>query len=58
MLIVSVFYFLIQLISIGVLGSALAESSAPVADAAKMFLGPIGGAIVTAGTLISIGIIW
>jgi len=55
MMIVSAFYLLIQAISIGVLGSALAKSSAPVADAAKVFLGPIGGVIVTAGTLISIG---
>lgn len=53
--IVSVFYLLIQAVSIGVLGSDLANTSTPVADAAKIFLGPIGGAIVTAGTLISIG---
>ncbi|WP_099192410.1 APC family permease [Tepidibacter mesophilus] len=53
--IVSVFYLLIQAVSIGVLGTDLANTATPVADAAKIFLGPVGGAIVTAGTLISIG---
>ncbi len=53
--IVSVFYLLIQAVSIGVLGTDLANTSTPVADAAKIFLGPVGGAIVTAGTLVSIG---
>ncbi|WP_373898177.1 APC family permease [Haloimpatiens sp. FM7315] len=55
MIIVSLFYLLIQAISIGVLGTKLAETATPVADAATIFLGPVGGAIVTAGTLVSIG---
>ncbi|WP_035289436.1 APC family permease [Clostridium sp. KNHs214] len=55
MIIVSAFYLLIQAVSIGVLGTKLAETATPVADAAAIFLGPIGGAIVTAGTLVSIG---
>ncbi|MFD3157778.1 APC family permease [Haloimpatiens sp. FM7330] len=55
MIIVSLFYLLIQAVSIGALGPKLAETSTPVADAASIFLGPIGGAIVSAGTLISIG---
>ncbi len=53
--IVSVFYLLIQSVAIGTLGPALADTATPVADAAKIFLGPVGGLIVTAGTLISIG---
>ncbi|GAA0732421.1 APC family permease [Clostridium oceanicum] len=55
MIIVSVFYLLIQSVSIGILGQSLGSTSTPVADAAGVFLGPIGGAVVTAGTLISIG---
>ena len=54
-LIVSAFYLLIQAVSIGILGPELAKSAAPVADASKIFLGPIGGAVVIAGTLVSIG---
>ncbi len=54
-LIVSAFYLLIQGVSIGILGPELAKSAAPVADASKIFLGPIGAAVVTAGTLVSIG---
>lgn len=54
-LIVSAFYLLIQGVSIGILGQELAKSAAPVADASKIFLGPIGAAVVTAGTLVSIG---
>ena len=54
-IIVSAFYLLIQAVSIGILGPALAASTAPVADASKIFLGPLGAAVVTAGTLVSIG---
>lgn len=53
--IISVFYLVITAVSIGVLGGNLAESTAPIADATKIFLGPIGFSIVSAGTLISIG---
>lgn len=52
---VSIIYFLIQMVSIGALGSTLAMSKTPVADAITMFLGPIGGTIVAVGTLVSIG---
>lgn len=53
---VSVVYFLIQLISTGILGGALSGTETPVVDAmSKTVLGSAGGAIVTAGTLISIG---
>lgn len=53
---VSVVYFLIQLVSTGILGGALSGTETPVVDAmSKTVLGPAGGAIVTAGTLISIG---
>lgn len=55
MIIVSIFYLLIQAVSIGVLGADLAKSTAPVAEASKMFLGPVGGIMVTVGTLVSIG---
>ncbi|WP_426711259.1 APC family permease [Cetobacterium sp. SF1] len=55
MAIVSLFYILILVVSIGALGPKLATSVAPIADAANIFLGPIGSSIVTAGTLISIG---
>lgn len=55
MLIVSLFYLLIMAVSIGALGPKLANSTTPVADAAGMFMGPIGKSIVAAGTLISIG---
>lgn len=52
---VSIFYILIQAICIGILGEALVVSKTPVADAANVFMGPLAKAIVTAGTLISIG---
>lgn len=55
MIIVSILYFLIQLVSIGTLGSALATSVTPVADAISVFLGGVGKNIVAIGTLISIG---
>lgn len=54
-LFVSIFYMLIQIICIGILGNSLVTSQAPVADAANVFMGPLAKAIVTAGTLISIG---
>ena len=54
-LFVSIFYMLIQIICIGILGDTLVSSQAPVADAANVFMGPLAKAIVTAGTLVSIG---
>lgn len=55
MVIVSAVYILIQAVSIGTLGPKLATSTTPLADAATSFLGAMGTALVTAGTLISIG---
>ena len=55
MIIVSLFYLLIQAVSIGILGPELATSSTPIATASAKFLGSGGGILVTAGTLISIG---
>jgi APA family basic amino acid/polyamine antiporter len=51
--IVAVLYFLIQLVAIGTL-PGLAGSSRPLADAGAGFLGGIGGAIISAGALVSI----
>jgi len=53
LLIVAVFYILIQIVSIGTLPS-LAASERPIADAAATFLGPLGAAVITVGALISI----
>lgn len=52
---VSLFSLLIVIVSIGILGGNLPKSDAPVAEAAGIFMGPIAKAIVSAGTLISIG---
>jgi amino acid transporter len=51
----SVIYFMVQAIAVGTLGSALAQSVAPVADAANAFFGTGGKWLVTIGTLMSIG---
>lgn len=53
--IISIFYILILIISIGTLGEGLAVSETPVADAAGKFLGSFGTVLITAGSLISIG---
>lgn len=52
---VSVFYILIQVVAIGILGNDLTNSAAPVADATAKFLGPFAKAFVVTGTLVSIG---
>jgi len=52
---VSIFYLLIQVASIGILGSELPKSAAPIADAAAKFLGPVAKAMITTGALVSIG---
>ena len=51
--IVAAFYIVIQSVSIGVL-PGLAESQRPIADAAAVFMGPVGAAFITAGALVSI----
>lgn len=53
LMIVAVFYILIQVVSIGTL-PGLATSERPIADAAATFLGPVGAAFITTGALISI----
>lgn len=55
MLIVSFFYIMIQTVSIGILGPELATITTPIQTALERILGPAGGALVAAGTLISIG---
>ncbi|MDO5521718.1 MAG: APC family permease [bacterium] len=53
---VSIVYFLIQFVSIGILGDTLGATKTPVVEAmSHTILGSAGSAIVTAGTLISIG---
>jgi amino acid transporter len=47
-------YFIIQLIAIGLLGEALAESVTPLADAAQLLLGDSGKWFVTLAMLVSI----
>ena len=51
--VVAVLYMLIQVVSIGTLPE-LAASKRPLADAATTFLGSAGGAIISAGALVSI----
>ena len=51
--VVAVFYFLIQVVAIGTLPE-LASSTRPLADAGGRFLGPMGGALISAGALVSI----
>lgn len=51
----SLLYFLIQLLAIGLLGDSLANSPAPLADAAELMLGETGKWIVLLTMLISIG---
>lgn len=51
--VVAVVYFLIQLVAIGTLPT-LASSNRPLADAGARFLGRFGGAIISAGALVSI----
>lgn len=53
---VSLIYFLIQFVSIGILGRDLSGTETPVVDAmSATALGAAGGFIVTVGTLVSIG---
>jgi amino acid transporter len=52
---VSVVYFMVQAVCVGVLGPELAKSSAPVAQAAGVLFGPYGMWLVTIGSLVSIG---
>ncbi|MFN2458672.1 MAG: APC family permease [Chitinophagaceae bacterium] len=52
-LVVVIFYCLIQVVCIGTLPS-LASSSKPLAEAATGFMGPFGGNLMAAGALVSI----
>lgn len=51
--IVAILYILIQTVSIGTLPT-LAQSDRPIADAAAVFLGYFGAALITVGALVSI----
>lgn len=51
----SILYFLIQMVAIGLLGDALANSVTPIADSAHLILGDWGKLVVTLAMLISIG---
>jgi amino acid transporter len=51
--VVAVMYILIQIVSIGTL-PGLGSSTKPLADAGQRFLGTTGGAIISAGAIISI----
>ena len=53
LLIATVFYIAIQIVSIGTL-PGLATSERPIADAAVGFLGPFGAAFITVGVIVSI----
>ncbi|HEU4767934.1 MAG TPA: amino acid permease [Pyrinomonadaceae bacterium] len=52
-LVVAVVYILVQVVCVGTL-PGLAQSQKPLADAATHFLGTVGGAIISAGAVISI----
>ena len=52
-LIVATIYILVQIVSVGTL-PGLAQSTKPLADAGTQFLGTAGGAIISAGAVISI----
>ena len=53
MLVVAVLYIMIQIVCVGTL-PGLAQSQKPLADAGAHFLGTAGGAIISAGAIISI----
>lgn len=55
MTVVSIFYLLIQIVSIGVLGTKLASFTTPIQAAMTQFMGSGGMIIVACGELISIG---
>ena len=52
-LVVAVLYILIQVVCVGTL-PGLAQSQKPLADAGSQFLGAAGGAIISAGAVVSI----
>ncbi|MQS53531.1 APC family permease [Companilactobacillus mishanensis] len=52
--VVALLYILIQVVSIGILGGALAGSNAPIQEGLEKAIGPTGKAIVAIGTLVSI----
>jgi len=54
MIFVTVFYAMIQFVSIGTL-PGLAASERPITDAAQLFMGSSGGLLITVGALVSIG---
>ncbi|WP_049166479.1 APC family permease [Lacticaseibacillus rhamnosus] len=55
MTVVSLFYILIQVVSTGILGNALASTDTPIQTAFAKITGGFGNALVAAGTLLSTG---
>ena len=51
--VVAILYIMIQVVCVGTL-PGLAQSQKPLADAGSQFLGAAGGAIISAGAIISI----
>lgn len=51
---VAVFYALIQFVNIGTL-PGLVDSNRPITDAAQLFMGSAGAALITLGAIVSIG---
>lgn len=54
-ILVTIFYLLIQSISISVLGDKLSTVDAPIQEAFNVMIGPAGKYLVAVGTIISIG---
>lgn len=52
-ILVTLLYLVVQVVSIGTLPE-LAASERPIADAARGFMGPVGGAFITVGVIVSI----
>ncbi len=55
MMLVSLVYVLVMVISTGVLGAELASSTMPVEDAMAKMFGGFGKSIIIAGTIVSVG---
>jgi amino acid transporter len=53
LLVVTIVYILVQIAAQGVLGASLAGRGAPLADVAEAVMGPVGGALLGAGVVLS-----
>lgn len=54
LVVIATLYILIQFVCIGTL-SDLGNSEKPIADAARIYMGPVGASLISLGALISIG---